>query len=247
MDDEPIARRGIRQLLALEADITVVAECGDGEEALRTIQSERPDLMLLDIQMPGMDGFALLNAAEATVVPATIFLTAYDQFALQAFDSNAVDYVLKPVDRERFQRALSRARFEIRNAKRQENSPSTTRMITGLGVAPKPLDRLTVKCGDHLEFVRVADIDWLEANDNYVKVHSGPRSFLLSETLTRMVGCLPMYMMRIHRSRIVNLHRVKKIDPLFQGDYQFTLANQSVVSSGRHYRSALQALFRNFK
>jgi two-component system LytT family response regulator len=246
VDDEPLARRGIRSQLSEEKDFEIVSECRNGLEAVETIAEESPDLVFLDVQMPELDGFGVLEAVGAKKMPAVIFVTAYDKYALQAFDVHALDYLLKPIDPDRFTQALERARAQLDRTSIQDLSQRLQGLLNDLKGSrrTKYADRLVIKSAGRISFLRVADIDWIEAADNYVRLHVGPDQHLLRETLSSLDRRLdPDRFVRIHRSRIVNIQRVKELHPLFRGVYEIRLQDGTRLESGRGYKAGLQQLF----
>jgi two-component system, LytTR family, response regulator len=243
VDDEPLARDGVRMHLEDQHDIEVIGECADGEEALAMIRATEPDLVFLDVQMPGLDGFGVLEALRDGRMPEIVFVTAYDQFALQAFESYALDYLLKPYDADRFQRSLDRVRTHLRGRRRIEADARLLCMLDEMRSRPQYLERIVVRSGGRILILRIDDIDWIEAAANYVKLHVGGRTYLLRETMTRMEQQLdPERFVRIHRSTIVRVDRIRMLEPLFQGDYLVILEDGSRLPSSRGYRDNLQTL-----
>jgi two-component system, LytTR family, response regulator len=246
VDDEPLARERLRKLLESESDIEIVGECADGTEALALIQADPPDLIFLDIQMPELDGFGVVARLEADPLPAIIFVTAYDRFALKAFEVHALDYILKPFDRERFQKALARARQLVQQRQTGELSRHLSSLLTDLKSEksePKYLDRLAIKTEGRVLFFRTDDIDWIEAADNYVSIHVGNEEHLHRETMSSLETKLPpTRFLRISRSTIVNLERIKEMQPMFHGDYVVILKNGTRLSLSRNYRDKLNHL-----
>jgi len=241
VDDEPLARERLRRLLEGEPEIEIVGECADGREAVAAIQKQPPDLMFLDIQMPELDGFGVLQATNTQHVPVIVFVTAHDKFALRAFEVHAVDYLLKPFDRERFQTALRRALERVRNRDSQALQQRQAALLADLKIPPKSPDRLAVKSAGRVVFVKLSDIDWIEAAHNYVELHAGKESHLLRETLNAIEARLsPEKFVRISRSAIVNIERVKELQPLFHGEYTVTLQNGTRVTLSRRYRDKLK-------
>jgi two-component system LytT family response regulator len=243
VDDEGLARKRIADLLAGVKDVEVVAQCANGEEAIQTIEESRPDLLFLDIQMPEIDGFDVLQAIGVGHVPAVIFVTAYDQFALRAFEAHALDYLLKPFDDERFAAALQRARERIRQ---QRYGDVDRRLLALLNEARRDrgyLQRLVVPSGHRSIVVRTDDIDWIEAERNYVRLHIRDQAYLLRENLGRMESALdPAKFCRIHRSTIVNIDRITAVDSLRHGEYVVVLHDGTELASGRNYRGSLLAI-----
>lgn len=229
VDDEPVARRGIRHLLQDEPDATVLGECGSGSEAVRTIESERPDLVFLDVRMPELDGFGVLEALRVEP-PAVIFVTAFDDHAVAAFDVAALDYLTKPVGEARFRKAFERARARLRERQALPRN--------------RPLERLVVRVGERIEIVRVETIDWIEAAGDYCCLHAGKRTHVLSESLGSLEARLdPQQFLRIHRGRILNVERVRHMHRLFHGEYVFVLEDGTRLASGRRYNARIKSRF----
>jgi two-component system, LytTR family, response regulator len=245
VDDEPAARRGLRHLLSGESDFVIAGECRDGLEAVAAVRALKPDLVFLDVQMPEMDGFGVIEAVGIDEFPALIFVTAYDEFTLQAFDVHALDYLLKPINPERFRRSVARARHQLRAGAAGHIHRQLLDVLQQFR-QPGRLERLAIKLADRIIFIEVEDIDWIESADNYVRIHSQGRSYLMHETLTVLEKRLdPNSFRRIHRSRVVNLRKIKELHPLFHGEYVVVLKNGTELTSGRSYRDALQSLLEN--
>ena len=239
IDDEELARDRLRSLLDREPDIELIGEAGDGQSAVSLIDKLKPDLVFLDVQMPELNGFEVLNALEER--PNVIFVTAHDKFALKAFDVHAVDYLLKPFDRERFQTALQRAVSKIRNQKPEEPKAELNAVLDE--VKPKNVERLLVKTQGRVLLVKVGDLDWIEAADNYVTLHVGKDAHMMRETMTALEGRLPSdRFMRISRSTIVNVERIQELQPMFHGEYIVVLKNGAKLTLSRSYRDKLDQL-----
>lgn len=248
VDDEPLAREGVRLHLEDEHDIDVAGEAGGGEEAVSLIEEVRPDLLFLDVQMPGLDGFAVLEAIGAEDMPVTIFTTAYDQFAVRAFDAHAVDYVLKPYDGERFHRAVERARERIIARRTAGVDGRLESLIGELRSRSRYAERLVVRAGGRIVILRTTDVQWIEAASNYVRIHVGGKDHLLRETMTALEARLdPSEFVRIHRSTIVRVDCIRELEPLFQGDYVVILDDGTRLTSSRGYRDRLQELLQGSK
>ena len=246
VDDEPLARRRIRNLLAEATDVEIVAECANGKDAIESLEESPPDLLFLDIQMPEIDGFDVLQAIGVDRVPAVIFVTAYDQFALRAFEAHALDYLLKPFDDERFLAALQRARDRIHQHQGGDLDRRLMALLENVRSDRGYLRRLVVPSGHRNIFVRTEHIDWIEAERNYVRLHVAGKTHLLRENLTHIASSLdPAMFCRIHRSTIVNIDRIQTVESLFHGEYQVVLHDGTKLTSGRSYRSNLQALMGN--
>ena len=242
VDDEPLARERIRTLLREESDMEIAAECGDGRKAVAAIRRHAPDLVFLDVQMPELDGFGVLEAVGAERVPVVIFVTAYDKYALRAFDVHALDYLLKPFDRERFHRAIDRARAQLRG-QRDAADRRILALLNEVRGAPKRLERLVVKSVGRVFFLRTDEIDWIESAGNYVKLHVGREAHLVRETMSALEAQLdPGMFVRIHRSTIVNLARIRELQPMFHGDYVVLLRDATELTLSRNYRDRLQRL-----
>src|SRR5215475_6077749 len=241
VDDEPLARERITDLLIGDPEDEIIGECGDGLAAVEAIEAHKPDLLFLDVQMPELDGFGVLETIEQ--MPVIIFVTAYDQYALRAFEVHALDYLLKPFDRERFDKALQRARHQIARERAGAVNQELVALLSDLKARPKPLERLVIKAGGRVFFLRVDEIDWIEAAANYVKLHVGKESHLLRETINGLAAKLdPDKFLRIHRSIIVNLERVKELQPWFHGDYVVIMQDGAQLTSSRNYREQLRKL-----
>jgi two-component system, LytTR family, response regulator len=240
VDDEPLARQRIRRLLEADPDVDLLGECGDGEEALCELQRLRPDLVFLDVQMPLLDGFGVVEALAGTDMPAVIFVTAHDRYALKAFEVHALDYLLKPFDKARFVTALERAKTQVRQGSAAAMNDRLQELLQTVEPRrPKP-ERLMIKAGGRICFVRIADVDWIEAAGNYVDLHVGKERHLLRETLSALERKLdPARFVRIHRSTIVNLERIRELQPAFHGDYIVMLHDGTELAVSRTCRDKL--------
>jgi two-component system LytT family response regulator len=236
VDDEPIAREGLRALLAADRDVEVVAECGDGASAVETIRRTRPDIVFLDVQMPDVDGFDVLRALAGEPLPAVVFVTAYDKYALRAFDVHAVDYLLKPFHDERFAEALARAK-----ARRGEDM--TGRIARLLDERKPKVMRVLVKTSGRVLFLRADEIDWIEAADYYVKLHVAGKVHMLRESMAALEARLdPELFFRVHRSAIVNLERVRELQPYSRREHVLVLRDGTRLRLTRSRRERLAAL-----
>ncbi len=252
IDDEPLARDTIRLLLEDRPPFEIVGECKDGDEAVDAILETKPDLIFLDIQMPGRNGFEVVEAVGPERMPVVIFATAYDQYALRAFEAHALDYLLKPYDDDRFEKALDRAMDQIRQKQLGVLSSELMTLVkerrTEREENPEPeptapLERIMVKERDALFFVKIEDIDWVEAAGDYVSLHVGKKSHLLRESMGRMETKLdPKLFVRIHRSTIVNVERISKLSPYFHGDYIVYLNDNTELRLSRRYWNRLERL-----
>jgi two-component system LytT family response regulator len=233
VDDEPLVREGIRRLLEREGDMRIVGEARNGEEAVERIRELRPDLVLLDVQMPGTDGLAVVAALEPEERPAIVFVTAFSEYAIRAFDVHAVDYLLKPFDAERFSTALQRARERMAEG----NADRLEALLAALRPSNAYPERLLLKHAGKVVVVLINDIDWVEAADNYVKIHASTGHFMAREPLKQFEAKLdPAHFARAHRSAIVNLSRVKSLDPLTAGENIITLTTGARLTLSRGYR-----------
>jgi two-component system LytT family response regulator len=242
VDDEPLARERLLRLLKDEPELELLGECGNGREALDALRRYAPDLVFLDVQMPELDGFAVLEELGPRQPPAVIFVTAYDQYALRAFDFHALDYLLKPFNRERFRQALSRARETIEHNRLGHFDQRLLSLLEDM--RQKHTERLVIKTAGRVFFLKTEDVDWIEAAGNYVKLHCGRDAHLLRETMSHLEARLdPNKFLRIHRSTLVNIDRIKELHPLFSGDYTVLLRNGAELILSRSYRDRLLELF----
>jgi len=246
-DDEPLARERIRNLLSSEPDVEVVRECRDGHEILQALEELAPDLLFLDVAMPELDGFGVLELAPKTPAPAVIFTTAYDTYAIRAFDANALDYLLKPFDEVRFRKALARARQHIDLQRKSRSNTEVpykpTATPTNKTAEQRAMDRLVFKSGGRIVFIQADEIEWVEASGNYVNVHVGKESHLLRETMNIFESKLdPRHFLRIHRSIIVNCDRIREVQPCNGSEYVVILKNGKELSLGRTYRDRIERL-----
>ena len=243
VDDEPMARDRVLSLLQQEDDVEVVGECGDGTQAVAAIQHQSPDLVFLDVQMPGHNAFEVIQAVGADRMPTVIFVTAYDEYTLKAFEVHALDYLLKPFGRDRFQRTLQHARASLERRRAGDLGRRLLALVNDIKTEPGPsrLDRLVVKSAGRVFFLRTDELDWIEAAGNYVRLHLGEESHLFRETMNRMESRLDSRrFVRIHRSRIVNTERVKELQPWFNGEHVVVLQNGTRLTLSRGYREKLQ-------
>jgi two-component system, LytTR family, response regulator len=243
VDDEPLARQRLRQLLGRESDVEVVGECGDGVQAVQLIETLNPDLVLLDVRMPELDGFGVVEAVGPEHMPATLFITAYDEYARQAFEAQAVDYLLKPFDPDRFARAIQRARTWV-GARRLEHAsaqgPELEALLARIHAERTAYaDRFLVRQGERHLLVRASLIQWVEAEDNYVRLHVDGTSYLLRQTMSGILKRLePRRFRRIHRSAIVNLDAILELQPWNSGDYLVIMRDGTKLTLSRTYRDA---------
>ncbi|HMG58000.1 MAG TPA: LytTR family DNA-binding domain-containing protein [Kofleriaceae bacterium] len=245
VDDEPMARASIRVLLGGDPDIEVIGECGSGADAVTTIASHAPELVFLDVQMPRMNGFEVLAQLGDDRRFAVVFVTAYDSYAIAAFDVQALDYVLKPFDDRRFQRAVERAKDRIRHARLDQLASEMVQVVSGAAPAAsaEPAERIAIRDGARTVFVALADIDWIEAADYYVQLHVGAKSYLHREPLRDLEARLdPQRFMRIHRSAIVALDRITELRSSTHGDHCVRLRDGTELKLSRARRGRLRVL-----
>jgi two-component system LytT family response regulator len=262
VDDEPLARSGMCGLVARDPELTLVAQCADGAEAVAAIAGLRPDLVLLDVQMPEMDGFEVLREVGPARMPVVVFVTAFDRFALRAFDVAAVDYLLKPFDDERFDLAIARAKHAVRNAEAGELGRRLMRLVERQGTSPsadaapsavesqrtaeppaRHASRLVVKSAGRTVFVRVDEVDWIEADDYYARLHVAGKTHLLRETMGSLEARLdPQRFFRVHRSAIVNLDRVREVQFLFRGEHVVILHDGTRLKLSRTRLEKLESM-----
>ena len=235
VDDEPLARRGLLRFLKADPEVEIVAECPDGQSAVSAILLKKPGLAFLDVQMPEMNGFEVVRRIGPGRMPVTIFVTAFDRYAIRAFDANAIDYLLKPVGAERFSRALARAKERLREKSSQETARQMLATLEKIKREDKYVDRLPISENGRILFVKTDEIDWIEADGNYALLHVGPRSHEIRETLSALEQKLnPRDFLRIHRSTIVNVHLIKEIHPWFHGYHLVLLQNGKELRLSRY-------------
>jgi two-component system, LytTR family, response regulator len=242
VDDEKLSRRRLKRLLARDSSLEVVAECPNAHEALRCLERNAIDIAFLDVQMPGMDGFALLDATGPDRPKCVIFVTAYDNFALRAFDAQALDYLLKPYEDNRLREAVRRAKAYLGNMQDSQTAPLPRRAIDPVQQSALYYrDRLAVRVGDELLLLRTDQVDWIEAADNYVNLHCGGETHTVRETMNALQKTLdPRKFLRVHRSAIVNVDRIKALQPWFRGDYRVVLHTGAILTLSRTYRKSLE-------
>ena len=237
VDDEPLARQGIRLFLEKDPELEILGEAGDGVEALERIRVDHPDLVFLDVQMPEMNGFEVLECLSPEELPLVVFVTAYDQYALNAFQVHALDYLLKPYEDERMQEAVDRAKASLH----QKNGTQTTRRLIEMLDSTKAdrarVGRIMVRSGGRITFVRVEDVDWIEAQGDYICLHTQGKKHLVREKISEMEAQLsPEHFLRIHRSTMINVSRIKEMQPLFHGEYSVVLQDGTRLTMSRSFR-----------
>ena len=241
VDDDPVARQRVVSLLREEADIDLVGECATGAQALAAIATQAPDLLILDVQMPELDGFDLARALGDRRLPAVVFVTAHDEYALRAFEIHALDYVLKPFSADRFRAALTHARDHLGDRRATTLGRQMLALLPEMRRPSAFGDRLVVKASGRIYFVPIRDIDWCEAAGNYVRLHVGRQTHLVRETMHDLETQLdPSQFMRIHRSSIVNVERIQELRSSFNGEYVVQLQSGARLTLSRGYRDALQ-------
>jgi two-component system LytT family response regulator len=242
VDDEPPARTRLRRLLKPYADIELIAECGDGAGAVQAIESTQPDLVLLDVQMPELDGFEVLRALDTPRLPAVIFVTAFDKYALRAFEVHALDYVLKPVEADRLGEALDHARRRI--AEHRSATAGLADLLRDLKGDGAYLTRMPVRSEGKVKVIDLADVDWLSAADNYVTLHAAGREYLVRDALAALERRLdPLVFVRVHRSTIARIDRIAELMPDAHGDFTIRLKDGTRLDMSRTYRSTVEARF----
>jgi two-component system LytT family response regulator len=244
VDDEPLARDRIRHLLKDDPEIEVVGEAGDGRDAVAAVKRLRPDLVFLDVQMPGMDGFQALEILQAEIdLPVIIFVTAYNEHALRAFEFSALDYLLKPYEQERFRQSLLRAKKDRRRVFDTERNRRVLALLAQRKTGGSYLEWLSAKDGERIFLLRASEIDWIEAEGNYVKIHVGAKLHLLRETISFLETRLdPGTFIRTARSTIVNVNRIRELQAWARGDFRIVLHNGAELILSRKYRENLEAL-----
>lgn len=244
VDDEPLARKRIKKLLIDEPGIEIVGECGDGKQAIAALRDLQPDLVFLDVEMPGASGVEVLESSESVALPAVIFVTAYDEYTMKAFDFHAVDYLLKPYSEERFREAVARARKQVGQKNKQLFADRFADLFNYLKFNQNYLERLIISANNRFITLPVNEIDWIETNGNYLKIHHKGKSFLLRQTLNNLSAKLdPQKFARIHRATLVNLDRIKEFQPMFGGQYILVLHDGTELTLSRSYSQQVLSRF----
>lgn len=246
VDDEPLARDRIRELLRSDRDIEVVAEARNGVEAIEAVRRHAPEIVFLDVQMPDMDGFEVLNSLGPDSMPLIIFVTAYDQHAIRAFDVNAIDYLMKPFDRKRFAKALDHAKAHLKRPTDDDETRRLVRLLEEFRSRPKYLERFAIKTGEKVLFVRAEEVDSMEAEGNYVRLKIGNVSYLVRDTINNIESQIdPRTFVRIHRSTIVNMNRVKELQTWARGEYRVVLHGGTSYTLSRGYREHFETFIKS--
>jgi two-component system, LytTR family, response regulator len=239
-DDEALARKFIRRMLKDDPDVEIAGECGNGKETVAMIRKQNPDLVFLDVQMPEMDGFAVLESIGVERLPEIIFATAYEQYAIRAFELHALDYLLKPFDQARFKDAIRHAKERFRFERQNEGRTQISALLQSIRNKSQYLDRLMIKAGGRITFLSTDEINWIEADDKYVHLHTGKISPMVRQTLSAMETQLdPRKFRRVHRSAIVNVERIKELQPLFSGEHSILLQDGTKLTLSRNYKDKL--------
>lgn len=243
VDDEPLARRSIRKHLKAFPEVAVAGECGDGESAVAAIREQKPDLVYLDIQLPEFDGFDVIRAVGKHAMPVTIFVTAYDRYALQAFEAHALDYLLKPFSEERFRDGLLRALRTLQMGRQQAPNHQLSQLLDEISKKKDYLERIPVPVKGRFLFFNVRDLDWIEAEGNYLRLHGNGGSHLIRGNMNEMEAKLdPGKFMRIHRSTIVNLQRIREVQPWFHGHHRVVMTSGQELKLSRYQKDKLRQL-----
>lgn len=246
VDDEPLAREGLRALLSIDPEVSTIREARNGREAVAAIREYNPDLVFLDVQMPEMDGFEVMRTVGVESMPAVVFVTAHDQYAIQAFEISALDYLLKPVIEGRFVKALARAKSRLRSEAAADSNRQIIGLLETIAFPRRYLKRIAVRSAEKTIFLDTEDVDWLGAAENYVELHIGQSVHLLHVTMNGLLKSLdPDIFLRIHRSIVVNRGRVKDIRSAAHGEYVVTLRDGTRLQSGRTYGDRLKAMTNN--
>ena len=239
-DDEPLARKFIRRMLKDDHDMEIVAECNDGKSTLAMIGKHTPDVVFLDVQMPEMDGFAVLKAISHEHMPEIVFTTAYEQYAIRAFELHALDYLLKPFDQARFRDALKHVKEQLSARQNDNTRRQINALLENMKTRPEYLERLIIKADGRISFLNTRDVDWIEADDKYVHLHTNKTARMVRQTLSAMESQLdPRTFLRVHRSAIVNVDRIKELHPLFNGEHSIVLEDGTKLTLSRNYKDKL--------
>ena len=241
VDDEPLARDGLKRLLGRQSQVESVLEARNGREAIACIREQKPDLALLDVQMPGIDGFAVVNTIGAELMPPAIFVTAHDHYAIRAFEISAIDYLLKPITEKRFALAFNRAIRRLRDVPQEDSTRQVLAMLDAVAKPLRKLERFAIKSGERIIFVPVVEVDWIEAFENYVRLHTGQATHLLHVPMNKIGAVLDSgRFLRIHRSHIVNVKRIAQLWLIGHGQYVIELKSGQRLQSGRTYNEQIR-------
>lgn len=244
-DDEPLARERIRSMLEGRNRYSIVTECADGVATVEALTEQDIDLLFLDVQMPGLNGFQIVESMGSAPLPIVVFVTAFNDYALRAFDVSALDYLLKPFDKERFEKTLARVEERLASRERGDMSRELREFLGTLSTsaAPNHVSRFPVRANGEIYFVRAEDVDWIDAEGNYVALHAAGRRHLVRDTIKSLESRLdPAKFVRVHRSAIINVDRLRKLQPYFHGEYVITLQDGTTLTSSRTYSDRLRAL-----
>lgn len=245
VDDEPLARERIRTLLRGDREIEIIAEARNGRQAIEAITNHAPDIVFLDVQMPDMDGFEVLKALKVERMPAVIFVTAFDQHAIRAFEVSAIDYLMKPFDRSRFAKALDRAKSHLKRPLDDADASRIVRMLEEIKSGPRYLERFAIKTTERVLFIRAEEVDSIEAEGNYVRINVRDTSHLLRDTINNVESQIdPRIFVRIHRSTIVNMNRVKELQTWARGEYRVVLYSGATYTLSRGYREHFESFIK---
>ena len=240
VDDEALARKFIRRMLKEDQDVEIVGECNDGKSAVAMIQKQKPDVVFLDVQMPAMDGFAVLEGIGVDHLPEIIFTTAYEKYAIRAFELHALDYLLKPFDQTRFRDAMRHAKDRLQHRQQEEGRLQMAALLENVKTPSKYLGRLIIKADGRISFLSTREINWIEADDKYVHLHTAKASRMVRQTLSAMESQLdPKKFLRIHRSAMVNVERIRELEPTFNGEHVVFLEDGTKLTLSRSYRQKL--------
>jgi two-component system LytT family response regulator len=243
VDDEALARKFIRRMLSDDQEFEILGECGNGKDAVTMIRKQKPDLVFLDVQMPEMDGFSVLEAVGIGRLPEIVFTTAYEHYAIRAFELHALDYLLKPFDRARFRDAIKHAKERLHHRQIEDGRLQIGALLESVNRQPKYLERLIIRAEGRIMFLRTEEIDWIEADDKYVQLHTGKTARMVRQTLNAMETQLdPKRFMRIHRSAVVNVERIKELHPLFKGEHAVVMEDGTRLTLSRKYKEKLFGL-----
>jgi two-component system LytT family response regulator len=240
VDDELLARKFIRRMLKQDPDFEIAGESGNGKEAVEMIRAQKPDVVFLDVQMPEMDGFGVLEAVGLGQLPDIVFTTAYESYAIRAFELHALDYLLKPFDQQRFRDAIKHAKERVHSRQQEDGRLQIGALLERINSKQAYLDRLIIRADGRITFLNTREIDWIEADDKYVHLHTGTGARMVRQTLTAMEAQLdPVKFVRVHRSTMVNVDRIKELQPLFNGEYSVLMDDKTKLTLSRKYKDKL--------